>query len=68
MFDTLLDRGADLEKVDKGILIRMMEIENEGVDSVAKRFEMELIDKFDELGRVKGPSAVTTTEYSMSEG
>ncbi|GAA5988480.1 hypothetical protein JCM5350_005208 [Sporobolomyces pararoseus] len=65
LFDTLLDRGADLEKVDKGILIRMMEFENEGVDSVAKRFEMELIDKFDELGRVEVPSTATTTEYTQ---
>ncbi|GAA5960163.1 hypothetical protein JCM3765_002493 [Sporobolomyces pararoseus] len=53
LFGSLLERGADLEKVDKEILIKMMEVKNESLDSVAKRFERELVDKFDELDRVK---------------
>jgi len=53
ILDLLLEKGARLDKVEEGILRRMMDMELETRTSIVKEFEDKLIQKFNEIDEEK---------------
>jgi hypothetical protein len=65
ILDLLLEKGARLDKVEEGILRRMMDMELETRTSIVKEFEDKLIQKFNEIDEEKKD---TSNEVNTNQG